>query len=250
VWPAPYQGAYYQGKAPRGDWIGSLVTGQQDATGLMYRRNRYYNPATGQFTQSDPIGIAGGLNTYGFAGGDPVSYGDPYGLCPPEWLCKLIGAAAGDDATLHWAGVANNSTGVRHAAAVGMGLFAALWTRDTYLATAATLLTAGEASAGLRASRAAGGAEALTGQASEYLDVTTGNSVRNIQTNVTRAEFESELSNSGWTRTLSSDGKVVNYARDGARYSVRATSDSTGGPTAEYFVEGAKKAILKIRMAP
>ncbi|WP_420125623.1 RHS repeat-associated core domain-containing protein [Longimicrobium sp.] len=39
---------------------------------------------TGQFTQSDPIGIAGGLNTYGFAAGDPVSYADPYGLCPEE----------------------------------------------------------------------------------------------------------------------------------------------------------------------
>jgi RHS repeat-associated protein len=24
----------------------------------MYRRNRYYDPMTGQFTQSDPIGIA------------------------------------------------------------------------------------------------------------------------------------------------------------------------------------------------
>jgi hypothetical protein len=48
----------------------------------MYMRNRYYDPATGQFTQTDPIGIAGGLNTYGFAAGDPVSYSDPYGLCP------------------------------------------------------------------------------------------------------------------------------------------------------------------------
>jgi hypothetical protein len=43
-------------------------------------RNRYYDPATGQFTQPDPIGIAGGLNSYGFAAGDPVTYADPYGL--------------------------------------------------------------------------------------------------------------------------------------------------------------------------
>jgi hypothetical protein len=48
----------------------------------MYRRNRYYDPKTGRFTQEDPIGLAGGLNTYGFADGDPVSYDDPYGLCP------------------------------------------------------------------------------------------------------------------------------------------------------------------------
>jgi hypothetical protein len=36
----------------------------------------------GQFTQPDPIGLAGGLNAYGFAGGDPVNYTDPFGLCP------------------------------------------------------------------------------------------------------------------------------------------------------------------------
>ena len=54
---------------------------QQDATGLLYRRNRYYDPMSGRFTQEDPIGLAGGLNTYGFAAGDPVNYSDPFGFC-------------------------------------------------------------------------------------------------------------------------------------------------------------------------
>jgi len=31
-------------------------------------------------TQQDPIGVAGGANTYGFTGGDPVNYADPFGL--------------------------------------------------------------------------------------------------------------------------------------------------------------------------
>jgi RHS repeat-associated protein len=65
-------------------WWGSLINEKTDASGLKYMRNRYYNPQTGQFTQSDPIGLAGGLNLYGFAAGDPVNYSDPFGLCPKD----------------------------------------------------------------------------------------------------------------------------------------------------------------------
>jgi RHS repeat-associated protein len=70
--------------APSGppSWHGSLLESGQDASGYQYRRNRYYDPKTGRFTQEDPIGLAGGLNLYGFAGGDPVNFSDPFGLCP------------------------------------------------------------------------------------------------------------------------------------------------------------------------
>jgi RHS repeat-associated protein len=76
------------GEAATKNWMGSLLEGQRDAGGLVYMRNRYYDPATGQFTQTDPIGIAGGLNTYGFAAGDPITYTDPYGLCPIDWTIE------------------------------------------------------------------------------------------------------------------------------------------------------------------
>jgi RHS repeat-associated protein len=76
------------------EWFGSLITEQADASGLLYRRNRYYDPATGRFTQPDPIGLAGGLNLYGFASGDPVNFSDPFGLCPPPSLCLLRLAVA------------------------------------------------------------------------------------------------------------------------------------------------------------
>ena len=71
-------------------WFGSLVSSGTDASGLLYRRNRYYDPQSGQFTQQDPIGIAGGLNLYGFAGGDPVNFSDPFGLCPGCALGNVI----------------------------------------------------------------------------------------------------------------------------------------------------------------
>jgi RHS repeat-associated protein len=82
-WPAPKLRTNLDGQ-PRvlGDWVGSLIPDQLGQSGLLFRRNRYYDPQTGQFTQEDPIGLAGGLNLYGFADGDPVNFSDPFGLCP------------------------------------------------------------------------------------------------------------------------------------------------------------------------
>jgi RHS repeat-associated protein len=74
----------------RSAWHGTLLEDKEDAVNTFYRRNRVYDANTGQFTQEDPIGLAGGLNSYGYANGDPVSYSDPYGLCP---LCIGVGAA-------------------------------------------------------------------------------------------------------------------------------------------------------------
>lgn len=41
---------------------------------------RDYDPATGRYVQSDPIGLAGGVNTYGYGGNDPINWSDPRGL--------------------------------------------------------------------------------------------------------------------------------------------------------------------------
>jgi RHS repeat-associated protein len=52
--------------------------------GYVYLRNRWYDPQTGRFLSQDPIGLAGGVNLYAYAGNNPASYSDPFGLCPPN----------------------------------------------------------------------------------------------------------------------------------------------------------------------
>src|SRR5438093_13243791 len=79
--------------------MGSLIEHGRDASGQMYRRNRYYDPASGRFTQEDPLGLAGGMNLYGFADGDPVNFGDPFGLCPE---CQRELSRAFENGDLTW----------------------------------------------------------------------------------------------------------------------------------------------------
>jgi RHS repeat-associated protein len=102
-WPAAdlrAYGFYASGSAPT-SWFGSVITGGQDATGLQYKRNRYYNAEGGRFTQEDPIGLAGGMNLYGFASGDPVNFADRFGLCPDGVNATSVRQTGGRQTTIH-----------------------------------------------------------------------------------------------------------------------------------------------------
>ncbi|HQW20756.1 MAG TPA: RHS repeat-associated core domain-containing protein, partial [Rhodocyclaceae bacterium] len=60
-----------------------------EETGLYYNLNRYYDPATGNYRTRDPIGIEGGVNTYAYVTGNPLSKVDPRGLV--EWTGEITG---------------------------------------------------------------------------------------------------------------------------------------------------------------
>jgi RHS repeat-associated protein len=56
--------------------------GQQydSASGFNYNYFRDYETGTGRYAQSDPIGLAGGVSTYGYVGGNPLAKYDFFGL--------------------------------------------------------------------------------------------------------------------------------------------------------------------------
>ena len=56
-------------------------------SGLHYNYFRAYDPSTGRYTQSDPIGLAGGISTYGYAYQSPTIFIDPQGL----WANVAVG---------------------------------------------------------------------------------------------------------------------------------------------------------------
>ena len=82
-------------------------------TGLHYNYYRDgYDPATGRYTQSDPIGLAGGLNPYAYVSASPVGAVDPLGLSEAGDQIAAVGvrrAMGGMDAAMRAQGIAERS---------------------------------------------------------------------------------------------------------------------------------------------
>jgi RHS repeat-associated protein len=52
-------------------------------TGLSYNYYRDFDPQTGRYVESDPIGLYGGTNPYAYTANQPILTTDPLGLCAP-----------------------------------------------------------------------------------------------------------------------------------------------------------------------
>jgi len=66
-------------------------------TGLHYNYFRDYDPSIGRYGESDPIGLAGGINTYAYVAGDPLGRFDRLGLVTQggaDYLGGLAGKGA------------------------------------------------------------------------------------------------------------------------------------------------------------
>jgi RHS repeat-associated protein len=103
IWQWPLLGNAFGDAAPITDPDGDSVAfnlnlrfpGQYfDAeTGLHYNYYRDYEAGTGRYVESDPIGLAAGMATYGYVGGNPVNSIDLYGLDGQNWRPPVIPVA-------------------------------------------------------------------------------------------------------------------------------------------------------------
>ncbi len=166
-------------------------------------------------TQEDPIGLAGGLNVYGFANGDPVTFSDPFGLCP-EWV---------DGKPCDLNALANFAAGFGDAITFG----ATDWIRDKIDANGvvdkeSAAYFGGEVT-GVITSAALGGATAKAIR--EGSTLATSGPVRSLATKLLSSDAGRALFGKGGTlnsgRTLRMG---VSRARDGGRLVFRLAGDA------------------------
>ncbi|HEX8996611.1 MAG TPA: RHS repeat-associated core domain-containing protein [Ktedonobacterales bacterium] len=166
----PYGAVRYQNGTLPTDY--AFTHQRADATsGLDYYNARYYDPLAGQFTSADTAS-AGGLNRYGYVGGNPETKSDPTGHCPWCIAGAIIGAVVGAGIVYgvqvynnYQSGASNPLVDNIDWGAVGMGALAGAFIGGTMGAgaTAAAGVFAAGGSVGTAASAGAGAAAVYAG---------------------------------------------------------------------------------------
>lgn len=100
IWDWPYNQNPF-GEAPasgNGYTLNLRYPGQyyDQEDGLNYNHFRDYEPTTGRYIESDPIGLDGGISTYAYASSNPILLNDPTGrtvtmTCRPLSMLGAIG---------------------------------------------------------------------------------------------------------------------------------------------------------------
>ncbi|MCK5056377.1 MAG: RHS repeat-associated core domain-containing protein [Candidatus Aminicenantes bacterium] len=129
---------------------------EQDETGKVYLRARYYEPEIGRFLIKDRVGIqlldSIKQNRYAYAANSPVNYTDSNGAYPNwnrnywnNWTSgRYLGSGFGTDAAKYWA---NRYVQTNNPMYAIPGVVASLWTEDTFWKTGLTLAGGWTASA-------------------------------------------------------------------------------------------------------
>ena len=78
-------------------WRNRVSVRRRASGRVHYNYFRDVDPSIGRYIESDPIGLDGGVSTFGYADENPLSFADPFGLCaisPKSAKCleKIFGS--------------------------------------------------------------------------------------------------------------------------------------------------------------
>jgi RHS repeat-associated protein len=237
----PYGGQTVNSAAESNNKLWFVSKPYDSSSGLSYFGARYYDPVTGRFAGMDPVGVdidnLSSFNRYAYGNNNPYKYVDNDGeqaqAAPLVIPVVVIG--------LTWYALQSPERQRQ----LKESLTRAMNQHWTHAETAPDSGAESGKGAGSGANSAAGSPPPDDGDHTKVKDTTTGRSVRNTDVNISRADFEKNLEENGFQKSVSQDGKVTNFLKDDVKYSVRDFSNSRG-PTVDMSRGG--ELVQKIRL--